>query len=447
MDVKWDRGRGMRRSRSRELLSKLLPGNKSRTQLYAEDRSSEGAATKRGRSRSAGNRLSQIVHNVSTLDFGGLFAASATDGPVQQRAEPSTAPVLEPIIIAGPSIESNIRHVEAEHPAQWPGAISSGRVQHEPMDTELMQEVRKRRSVIAQAEGSGTMPADVAAALAAVSGLSAIRPRSIAQVLADSEIELTAREPGSVVPADKSLARAMADPVGVLQIRSAGPCNLAFTLQTELSIARREHKAQKNELTSRITGLQSLLGAAYRCNTRAEAKVAELTTAVEKLTARVSAQDSKMDNMQKLLVEAGLVAERNDSKVEMGRKTITRITRKETDEEVVSEPRPDFADVDWTWTHTTSVVKGVRDDNGETVGVAPGERPESANSGDSEATVVEAVNDEPATGEEIKVVHAPVAVPDSNENAAIEKWKQEELELAILGLVYATDDCHPALRV
>nr|OQO21625.1 hypothetical protein B0A51_12801 [Rachicladosporium sp. CCFEE 5018] len=361
MDQVRDRGRGMRRGRSRELLFKLLPGNKSRTQLNAEDRSSGGVTTRRGRSRSAGSRLSQLVHNVSTLDFGGLFATSETAAPAQTFEESSTAPVLAPIVIAGPSLDANVRHVEAQHPAQWPGVESRGKVQLMSIDAELMQEVKKRRSVLATTESGGSIIADIDAALTRVVGPgmstrqngSAVRssrfrdtrPRSIAQVLAESETMVTARESRPVFLADNSHGPMMEDPVGVLQVRPAGPCNLVFTLQTELSIVRREHRAQKNELTSRILGLQSLLGASYRCSARAEAKATELTTAVEKLTAKLSAQDSKTEDMEKLLVEAGLVAERSDSKVKTRRKSINRLTRKETDQEVVSEQRLGFADM------------------------------------------------------------------------------------------------------
>ncbi|OQN99730.1 hypothetical protein B0A48_14500 [Cryoendolithus antarcticus] len=417
-----ERGRGLRRNRSRELLSKLLPGNISRTLLSTDDpkrnNTASGSAsapgTARGRSRSAGNRLSRLVHNVSTLDFGGMFASGDDESSEQPSEKRSEAPVLAPILMAGPSLGTNIRRVEAGHPSQWPGAVAQGRVQLASVDAELLHEVRKRRSVLAEANGSEMSLAAVTAAVNGIAGPSAGRareaePRSIAQVL-----------------------------------RSDQPCNLAFTLQTEVSILQRKlaaRETQCHDQAAHISDLQSTLAASYLSASETVAENRALKEEIKRLSEKIEEMEMVAGTM------------REDSKMEMREAVIAGAPSAAA---IVAESAKEVSAVDVAWTFRL-YPQGGKENVGrrqEIEEVAPEERPMNANPDKTEAAIIESSSDGHSSGkhasliaDEIARIQARAVIPNSNEDAAIESWAQEELKLAIMGLIFAADGGHPALRL
>ncbi|KAK6439541.1 hypothetical protein LTR95_004260 [Oleoguttula sp. CCFEE 5521] len=421
MEDKCERGRGLRRNRSRELLSKLLPGNKSRTTLNADvtrpdDAGKSSADTPNatcGRSRSTGNRLSALLHNVSTLDVGSMFTANDADAPAQPLKESCAPPVLVPIVVAGPSVEANIRLVEADHPAQWPGMKPEDTLQLVPIDAELMQEVRKRRSVLAEADGKGLSMAAMKAAINGRASSNAARireaePRSIAQVL-----------------------------------RSDQPCNLAFTLQTELSIIQRKLAARETQChnqAAHISGLQSTLAASYLATSETVAENRTLKEEIKRLERSI----------EELEMAAG--ATREDSKIEMHEAVAAGVPSTSA---TAAESVKDGAAVDvaWTFGHHTQCRNRAAVKEQDIEEVAPDERPTDTTSNETKATAVKRSRSEPSTGKHATVaadvarIQARAVVPNSNEDAAIELWAQEELKLAIVGLMFAADGGHPAIRL
>ncbi|OQO11342.1 hypothetical protein B0A48_05598 [Cryoendolithus antarcticus] len=342
-----------------------------------------------------------------------MFAAGGTETPAPQSADPSSAPVLAPIVVAGPSLDARVHCVEAEHPAQWPGAMLEDGVQLTSVDAELLQEVRKRRSVIAEADGNRSSMAAVTAAVNGIVGSSAggakeTEPRSIAQVL-----------------------------------RSDQPCNLTFTLQTELSILQRKlaaRETQCHDQAAHISDLQSTLAAA---NISASETIAENC-----------ALKDEVDRLKRTMEEMEMIAGamREDSKMEM-REAVVAGAPSTSATVAVSAQGGSSVDAAWTFGHYTQDENGKGLKRQEIEEIAPEEGPTNAKCDDSEAAIVEPSSKGLSSGKhaglianEVARIQARAVIPHSNEDAAIESWAQEELKLAIMGLMFAADGGVSALR-